>query len=85
MKALKMTKGKSGKKAAGKRTSPGTKRSAPKLQSAPPPHSDPDDEAVRLRAYFIAENRHRADFPGDADADWVEARRQLIEEAADRS
>jgi hypothetical protein len=38
------------------------------------------DEEIRLRAYFIAERRHRFDLPGDADSDWLEAKRQLLSE-----
>ncbi|PZR72080.1 MAG: hypothetical protein DLM73_14150 [Chthoniobacterales bacterium] len=36
---------------------------------------------MRIRAYFIAERRHRLSLPGDSAHDWIEARRQLIEEA----
>ncbi len=39
------------------------------------------DEAIRLRAYFIAEERTRRGLPGDEDSDWLEARRQLMTEA----
>jgi hypothetical protein len=42
--------------------------------------SDPSDEAVRLRAYFISERRRRFALPGDAESDWVEAKRQLLSE-----
>lgn len=38
------------------------------------------DEALRLRAYFIAEERARRGLPGDEHSDWLEARRQLIAE-----
>ncbi|MBV9008651.1 MAG: DUF2934 domain-containing protein [Verrucomicrobia bacterium] len=38
------------------------------------------DEAIRLRAYFIAEERLRRSLPGDAESDWLEARRQLTVE-----
>ena len=34
----------------------------------------------RTRAYFIAEQRERMSLPGDADSDWLEARRQLLAE-----
>jgi hypothetical protein len=43
--------------------------------------SDLSDEAVRLRAYFISERRRRFALPGDADSDWLEAKRQLLSEA----
>jgi hypothetical protein len=39
------------------------------------------DDAVRLRAYFISERRHRFALPGDAESDWLEAKRQLLAEA----
>lgn len=45
---------------------------------------EPSDEEIRLRAYFLAERRHRLSLPGDSANDWIEARRQLIEEAAPR-
>jgi hypothetical protein len=34
-----------------------------------------------MRAYFIAERRMQLSLPGDSAHDWIEARRQLIEEA----
>ena len=40
-----------------------------------------DDDAIRLRAYFISERRRRFALPGDADSDWLEAKRQLLFEA----
>jgi hypothetical protein len=46
--------------------------------------AEPSDEEIRLRAYFIAERRLRLSLPGDSANDWIEARRQLIEEAAPR-
>jgi hypothetical protein len=46
--------------------------------------TDPSDEAVRLRAYFISERRRRFALPGDVDSDWLEARRQLLSEAGPR-
>jgi hypothetical protein len=42
---------------------------------------EPSDEAIRLRAYFISERRRRFALPGDADSDWLEAKRQLLSEA----
>ena len=39
------------------------------------------DEDIRLRAYFIAERRMLSGIPGDSAHDWLEARRQLQEEA----
>jgi len=38
------------------------------------------DEAIRIRAYFISEQRERVGIPGDANSDWIEARRQLLAE-----
>jgi hypothetical protein len=46
--------------------------------------ADPSDEAIRLRAYFISERRRRFALPGDAESDWLEAKRQLISEASHR-
>jgi hypothetical protein len=43
--------------------------------------AEPTDDAIRIRAYFIAERRHQLSLPGDSNHDWIEARRQLIEEA----
>ena len=42
---------------------------------------EPTDDEIRLRAYFLAERRHKLSLPGDSAHDWIEARRQLIEEA----
>jgi hypothetical protein len=42
---------------------------------------EPSDEAIRLRAYFISERRRRFALPGDADSDWLEAKRQLLSDA----
>jgi len=39
------------------------------------------NEAIGLRAYFIAERRHKMGWPGDSTSDWVEAERQLAVEA----
>lgn len=38
------------------------------------------DDAIRVRAYFIAEQRARLAIPGNAQSDWIEARRQLLAE-----
>ena len=48
---------------------------------APKSKVEPTDDEIRIRAYFIAERRHRLSLPGDSAHDWIEARRQLIEEA----
>ena len=42
------------------------------------------DEEIRTRAYFISERRRRFALPGDADSDWLEARRQLLSETERR-
>jgi hypothetical protein len=49
----------------------------------PMPHqierrTEPSDQEVRLRAYFLSERRCRLALPGDADSDWYEAKRQLL-------
>jgi hypothetical protein len=44
-------------------------------------HSEPPDEEIRLRAYFISERRRRFALPGDAESDWLEAKRQLLSES----
>ena len=64
-----------GKKSRPPRKTVSRKKSAP--QKATPRVSD---EAIRTRAYFIAEQRERMSLPGDADSDWLEARRQLLTE-----
>jgi len=46
--------------------------------------TEPSDDAVRLRAYFISERRRRFALPGDAESDWLEARRQLLSEIGPR-
>jgi hypothetical protein len=46
--------------------------------------TEPSDDAVRLRAYFISERRRRFALPGDAESDWLEARRQLLFETGPR-
>jgi hypothetical protein len=46
-----------------------------------PKSGKPSEDAVRLRAYFISERRRRFALPGDAESDWLEAKRQLLAEA----
>ena len=46
--------------------------------------AEPSDEAIRLRSYFISERRRRFALPGDAESDWLEAKRQLLSEAGHR-
>ncbi len=44
--------------------------------------SGPSSEAIALRAYFVSEKRQREGLPGNSDSDWIEAERQLKQEAA---
>ena len=60
-----------------------TKRTA-KTPSSSAGAAEPTDEQIRIRAYFIAERRHRLALPGNADSDWLEAKRQLLSEAGPR-
>jgi hypothetical protein len=68
------------------KSSPGEKRRKPatKKKAAPAEVAISDDE-IRLRAYFIAEQRMRDRVAGDSENDWLEARRQLLQEAAGRA
>jgi hypothetical protein len=66
------------KKAASKKKT--AKVPAPRPAEKPAP-AEPSDDAIRLRAYFLAERRARLSLPGDSAHDWIEARRQLLEEA----
>ncbi len=45
---------------------------------------DPTDHQIQMRAYFISERRRRFDLPGDANSDWLEAKRQLLSEVGPR-
>lgn len=38
-------------------------------------------EDIALRAYYISERRQAMGWPGDETGDWVEAERQLLQEA----
>ena len=69
------------------------KKPAPRKKSAAqkprPPTAgqldlDPTDEQIQTRAYFISERRRRFDLPGDANSDWLEAKRQLLSEIGPR-
>jgi len=73
------------KKPAAKKSAPAAPRSASKKASAAPALREPTDEEIRIRAYFLAERRHQLSQPGDSAHDWIEARRQLIEEAGPAS
>jgi hypothetical protein len=69
---------------------PRRKKSAPAQKarvttpSEPGTTARPSDEEIRLRAYLISERRRRFALPGDADSDWLEARRQLLSETGPR-
>lgn len=69
------------KKPAAKKTASAPARGSAKKSSSASAVREPSDEEIRLRAYFLAERRHQLSLPGDSAHDWIEARRQLIEEA----
>ena len=73
------------KKAAPKKKAVATKPAAPKKVSSSASRAEPTDEEIRIRAYFIAERRIQLSLQGDSAHDWIEARRQLIEEARVKS
>jgi len=50
-------------------------------KTPPAEHVPISDEDIRIRAYFISEQRKQRGAPGDSAHDWLEARRQLQEEA----
>jgi hypothetical protein len=58
------------------------KAGAPKrtVQSQPPP----TPEQVRLRAYFISEQRRNAGITGDEHGDWLRAEKELRDELSIR-
>ena len=72
--------GNTAKPAAKKARSPRKKATTPKTPPSKREKSPVSDEAIRIRAYFIAEQRERVGIPGDANSDWIEARRQLLAE-----
>lgn len=53
----------------------------PKKASSSASTGGPSDEEIQTRAYFIAERRMQLSLQGDSAHDWIEARRQLVEEA----
>jgi ribosomal protein L29 len=70
-------------------STPQTPELAPALAAVPmPPEAarltEPSDEEIRLRAYFISEHRRRFALPGDADSDWREAKQQLLSKSGER-
>ena len=75
--------GNAAKPAAKKGRSPRKKATTPKTPSTKEEKPPVSDEAIRIRAYFISEQRERLAIPGDANSDWVEARRQLLAEVGE--
>jgi len=74
------------KKATPKKQTPrALKSAAPKKAPSPNTRPEPSDEQIRMRAYFIAERRLQLRLQGDSAHDWIEAKRQLIEEAGPAS
>ena len=73
------------KKPAAKKTAAPASRASSKKASSAPALREPTDEAIRIRAYFLAERRIQLSLPGDSAHDWIEARRQLIEESGPAS
>lgn len=68
-------------KPAAKKTAARPSRGGSKKASSSPALREPTDEEIRIRAYFLAERRIQLSLPGDSAHDWIEARRQLIDEA----
>jgi hypothetical protein len=70
--------------AKGKKRSSPKKRAVEKIEKESAPVTanafDPTEEQIQTRAYFISERRRRFDLPGDANSDWLEAKRQLLSE-----
>ena len=82
-----------GKKSVRKSTGAGSRKttaetrprqSAARKKAAPSQVAVSDDD-IRLRAYFLAEERIRKGIQGDSAHDWLDARRQLLAEAAGRA
>lgn len=69
-----------------RKTEPGArpKKAAVKKKAKPAEFTIPDED-IRLRAYFIAQHRALSGLNGDSASDWLEARRQLFEEASRRA
>jgi hypothetical protein len=69
------------KKALSKKTARASRPASPKKTLAAASIHEPSDEEIRIRAYFIAERRLQLSLAGDSTHDWIEAKRQLVEEA----
>jgi len=67
---------------AGKKSPPRRKMASEKTDqpTAAPLGPEPTDKQIQTRAYFISERRRRFALPGDANSDWLEAKRQLLSE-----
>jgi hypothetical protein len=76
------TSGKNGKPVPKKRST--ARKTATTKRPTKRRKTEPPDEEIRLRAYFISERRRRFDLPGDASSDWLEAKRQLFSESGPR-
>lgn len=74
----KPTASKSRKSPASRKTA--IQKSATQAMPVAAPMFDPTDDQISMRAYFISERRRRFDLPGDANSDWLEAKRQLLAE-----
>jgi hypothetical protein len=72
--------GNAAKPAAKRASSPRKKATTRKTPATKEEKSRVSDEAIRIRAYLISERRERLAIPGDANSDWIEARRQLLAE-----
>jgi hypothetical protein len=85
-KAAKIKTGGRSSSAKGRKSSPRKNSLAQKPipPTAAPLGLDPTDEQIQTRAYFISERRRRFDLPGDANSDWLEAKRQLLSETGPR-
>jgi hypothetical protein len=74
----------SGGSTPGKAKRPRTKTAVEKIEAKAAPSAtsafDPTDKQIEMRAYFISERRRRLALPGDANSDWLEAKRQLLAE-----
>ncbi|HLC14468.1 MAG TPA: hypothetical protein VJK31_14550 [Chthoniobacterales bacterium] len=76
--------GNAAKPAAKRASSPRKKATTRKTLATKEEKSRVSDEAIRIRAYLISERRERLAIPGDANSDWIEARRQLLAELGER-
>lgn len=72
--------GNAAKPAAKRASSPRKKATTRKTPATKEVKSRVSDETIRIRAFFISQQRERLSIPGDANSDWIEARRQLLAE-----